>query len=151
MTGKTERHAQRRYLPYRTYEPTRCVTGSGSPCWGTAACAAASFTAGTSPSTRRADCFAHNALVRKKEDTNHRPMTLFELSKEYEAGAAALHKRLDELRALFSASNVCQRERDLLEARIRTLQSMYTDMRQLAVLTRRYYERGYYRNARYTL
>lgn len=82
---------------------------------------------------------------------DHTPMTLLELSKEYETGAAALRGRLTELRTLFSASVACQRERDLLEARIRTLQNMYADMRQLAVLTRRYYERGYHRNGRYTL
>ena len=39
----------------------------------------------------------------------------------------------------------------LLEDRIRMLRMMWREARDLAVLTERYYERGYRRNAKYTL
>ena len=40
---------------------------------------------------------------------------------------------------------------DQLELRIRILSAMWREARDLAVLTDRYYERGYRRNVRYTI
>jgi len=77
-------------------------------------------------------------------------MTLQELSVEYRASAAALRERahlLEEKRKL--AEN--EGERLALTGRIHTLQTMWRETRDLAVLCERYYERGYRRNAKYTL
>ena len=43
------------------------------------------------------------------------------------------------------------KERDRLEERIRMLSTMLREARELAVLTERYYDRGYHRNAKYTI
>jgi len=77
-------------------------------------------------------------------------MTMMELSRSYEHSAQLLQKRLRHLRqqaavekdpeALFS-----------LKRRIAELTPMLTQMNELAELTARYYERGYWRNEKYTL
>lgn len=77
-------------------------------------------------------------------------MTLQELSVEYRASAAALRERarlLEERRKLAETEG----ERLALTGRIHTLQTMWREARDLAVLCERYYERGYRRNAKYTL
>ena len=61
-------------------------------------------------------------------------MTLQELSVEYRAHARELDLR------------ICQ-----LQDRIRMLSTMLREARELAVLTERYYDRGYRRNAKYTI
>ena len=66
-------------------------------------------------------------------------MTLLELSAEYRAHAQALDLRLVELRQALEQTRD-EGERVLLR-----------EARELAVLTQRYYERGYRRNAKYTL
>lgn len=77
-------------------------------------------------------------------------MSLYELSQEYCAGAEALGRRIRELKALEK-----QVEDDAarlsLHGRIRMLSSMWRDMREIAVLTEHYYERGHRRNAKYIL
>lgn len=76
-------------------------------------------------------------------------MSLQELSLEYRDSAGLLRQRLSLLRRQL------QRETDpeeiwQLKRRIAVLTPMLTEMNTLAELTGRYYERGYYRNARYT-
>lgn len=77
-------------------------------------------------------------------------MTLLELSVEYRAQAGRLRHRIKEL------ESVRQEQKDSaikgsLDYRIRILSDLWREARDLAVLTERYYERGYRRNARYTL
>lgn len=77
-------------------------------------------------------------------------MTLLEISLGYRAAAEPLRRRLAQLR------REAARETDpeslwRLKRRIAELTPLLTEMNQLAELTARYYERGYYRNARYTL
>lgn len=77
-------------------------------------------------------------------------MTLLEISLGYQAAAEPLRRRLAQLR------REAARETDAealwrLKRRIAELTPLLTEMNQLAELTARYYERGYYRNARYTL
>ncbi len=77
-------------------------------------------------------------------------MTLLELSQSYEAAAVPLRARLRELRyALAAASD----PEDIwhLKRRIAELSPILTQMNELAELTARYYEGGYWRNEKYTL
>lgn len=77
-------------------------------------------------------------------------MTLQELSVQYRAGAEILrqrvrlleHQRLGETDA---------HSRRLLEERIRRLETIWRESRDLAVLCERYYDRGYHCNVRYTI
>ena len=77
-------------------------------------------------------------------------MTLTQLSFEYRAHADALNGRIKELTL---AREQCGDELEitLLDERIHMLTTMLREARELAVLTARYYERGYRRNAKYTL
>ena len=77
-------------------------------------------------------------------------MTLLELSAEYRAQARALDARIRHLQeqlALTRDELECSR----LQERIRMLTIMLREARELAVLTERYYDRGYRRNARYAI
>ena len=77
-------------------------------------------------------------------------MTLQELSPQYEASAVLLRVRLRQLRqALLNATD--SEEIWHLKRRIAELTPILTQMNELADLTAHYYERGYYRNAKYTL
>ena len=77
-------------------------------------------------------------------------MTLAEMSKEYEASAALLKARLHQLRdALAQAED--PEEIWHLKRRMAELTPMLTQMNELAELTAHYYERGYWRNEKYTL
>ena len=77
-------------------------------------------------------------------------MTLREISREYEASAALLRRRLKQLRQELADAQDPE-ERWHLQRRIAVLTPMLTQMNELAELTARYYERGYYRNEKYTL
>ena len=77
-------------------------------------------------------------------------MTLAELSKCYEEAAIPLRKRLRELRILLAQAEDPE-EIWHIKRRIAELTPMLTQMNELAELTARYYERGYYRSAKYTL
>ena len=77
-------------------------------------------------------------------------MTLAELSKDYEAAADLLRVRLHQLRVMLRQSEDAQ-ERFRIKRRIQELTPILTQMRELAELTAHYYERGYYRNEKYTL
>lgn len=77
-------------------------------------------------------------------------MTLSELSIEYRQHAQTIATRVNQLeRQRSSCADV--RERTRLEGRIRTLSTMVREARELAVLTERYYERGYRPNGKYTV
>ena len=77
-------------------------------------------------------------------------MTLKEISEGYRAAAVPLRARLKELRkALAEATD--PEEIWHIKRRIAELTPMLTQMNELAELTQRYYERGYYRNEKYTL
>ena len=71
-------------------------------------------------------------------------MTLLELSVEYRAHARALDFRICQLQAVLERT-------ENEDERIHMLSTMLREARELAVLTERYYERGYRRNAKYTL
>jgi len=77
-------------------------------------------------------------------------MTLAELSVEYRAHAGMLNERIGQLQEQMDRTQ-SDRDRVLLDERIRMLSTMLREARELAVLTERYYERGYRRNAKYTL
>ena len=77
-------------------------------------------------------------------------MTLQELSAGYEAAAIPLRARLSQLR--YQLQNATDPEEIWhLKRRIAELTPMLTQMNELKELTERYYERGYYRNQKYTL
>lgn len=77
-------------------------------------------------------------------------MTLKEMSGEYEKSAALLRTRLRQLRLALAATDDPE-EIWHLKRRIAELTPMLTEMNELAELTAHYYERGYYRNEKYTL
>ena len=77
-------------------------------------------------------------------------MTLREMSETYEASAVLLRARLKELRKM-ETQTTDREERWHIRRRIAELTPMLTQMNELAELTARYYERGYYRNEKYTL
>lgn len=77
-------------------------------------------------------------------------MTLAELSGEYEASASLLRARLKLLRQLLAQATEPE-EIWHLKRRIAELTPMLTQMNELAELTARYYERGYWRSEKYTL
>ena len=77
-------------------------------------------------------------------------MTLAELSRDYEAAAVPLRKRLAYLRRALA------KETDPeaiwhLKRRISDLTPMLTQMNELADLTAHYDDRGYYRSEKFTL
>ena len=77
-------------------------------------------------------------------------MTLQELSIEYRAHAQALDLRIVQLQGRL-AQSADPVEISLLQERIHMLSTMLREARELAVLTEHYYDRGYRRNAKYTL
>ena len=77
-------------------------------------------------------------------------MTLAELSDGYEASAVLLRVRLSQLRRQADSTNDAE-ELWHLKRRIAELTPMLTQMNELAELTAHYYDRGYYRNEKYTV
>ena len=77
-------------------------------------------------------------------------MTLVELSVEYRASAAALQERIGQLERREQHEDDTDNQL-LLADRIRILRNILRETRELAVLCEHYYERGYRRNAKYTL
>ena len=76
-------------------------------------------------------------------------MTLLELSRGYKEAAAPLRSRLRELRLALEQARDPE-EIWHLKRRIGELTPMLTEMNELAELTARYYERGYWRSEKYT-
>ena len=72
-------------------------------------------------------------------------MTLRELSYEYKAHADTLSLRMKQLRLAARETEDPER-RHLLE-----LRPLLQEARELAVLTRNYYDRRYHKNEKYTL
>ncbi|MEY8259317.1 hypothetical protein AALA80_03120 [Oscillospiraceae bacterium 50-60] len=77
-------------------------------------------------------------------------MTLLEMSREYGASAEMIHARVVELRAMERAQTDGEAARRL-RRRVAELMPMWREMRELAALTARYYERSYHKNEKYTL
>ena len=77
-------------------------------------------------------------------------MTLTELSACYEESARLLSGRLRELRQLRRQAEDPEALWKL-DRRIAELQPMLRQTRELADLTAHYYDRGYWRNEKYTL
>ena len=77
-------------------------------------------------------------------------MTLEELSRCYEEAAVPLRSRLRELRFCLEKARDPE-EIWHIKRRIAELSPMLTEMNELAELTARYYERGYYRSEKYTV
>ena len=77
-------------------------------------------------------------------------MTLREMSNDYRAAAVPLRKRLAQLRRQLTNATDPE-EIWQLKRRIAVLTPMLTEMNELAELTEHYYERGYYRDKKYTL
>ena len=77
-------------------------------------------------------------------------MTLLEMSALYAESAAALRRRIGELR---QAARELKDEEDrrLLQRRITELTPLLQDTRARAALTAHYYDRSYHRHERYTL
>ena len=80
----------------------------------------------------------------------HEGMTLYQLGGQYRASAEPLRRRLKELRAALKTARDPE-EVWHLKRRIAELTPLLTEANALAVLCERYYERGYYRDERYTL
>lgn len=77
-------------------------------------------------------------------------MTLKELSACYEAAAVPLRARLRQLRQMLAQEDDPEQIWHL-KRRIAELTPMLTQMNELAELTAHYYDRGYYRNEKYTV
>ncbi len=77
-------------------------------------------------------------------------MTLLEISAGYRASAALLRVRLRQIRVELKTATDPE---DIwhLRRRIAELTPMLTQMNELADLTEHYYERGYYRNEKYSI
>ena len=76
-------------------------------------------------------------------------MTLYQMSFVYREDALRFCMRITVLRE--QARTAEGEDKLRLKRRILELQQLLRQSRELADLTRHYYERGYYRNERYTL
>ena len=77
-------------------------------------------------------------------------VTLLEISQGYREAAVPLRQRLRQLRLQLAQAEDPE-EIWHLKRRIAELTPMLTQVNELAELTEHYYERGYYRNGKYTL
>lgn len=77
-------------------------------------------------------------------------MTLQEMSAAYEASAGLLRARLRDLRRMLTQTQDPE-VIFALKHRIAELTPLLTEMNELAELTKRYYERGYWRSEKYTI
>ena len=77
-------------------------------------------------------------------------MKLEELSTLYEESAQLLRARLSQLRKAIRETEDADAQWHL-QRRIAELTPILTQMNELAELTARYYEKGYWRNEKYTL
>ena len=77
-------------------------------------------------------------------------MTLLEMSVYYADSAARIRTRIAELTAAEKAETdpIAARR---LRLRAETLRPLLREMRELAVLTARYYDRSYHKHEKYTL
>jgi hypothetical protein len=77
-------------------------------------------------------------------------MTLEELSAGYQESARLLRQRMKELRKSIHQTDDPE-EQWRLQRRIAELTPILTQMNELAELTAHYYEKGFWRNEKYTL
>lgn len=77
-------------------------------------------------------------------------MKLKDMSYMYEVDACIFRERISELRARMKGT-ADPVEQAKCKRRIADLQVLVRQSRELAVLTRRYYERGYHKDEGYTL
>ena len=77
-------------------------------------------------------------------------MTLAELSPAYEESARLLRQRMKELRRSIQETEDPE-EKWHLQRRLAELTPLLTQMNELAELTAHYYDRGFWRNEKYTL
>lgn len=77
-------------------------------------------------------------------------MTLLEMSVHYAESADRIRVRIAQLRAAERAEQDPEAARRL-RLRQESLQPMLREMRELAVLTARYYDRSYHKHEKYTL
>ena len=77
-------------------------------------------------------------------------MTLAELSTDYQEAAGLLRRRMKELRKAIHQTDDPE-EQWHLQRRIAELTPILTQMNELAELTAHYYDRGYWRDEKYTL
>ena len=99
-----------------------------------------------------ARCAAGSITVRASTvpDAKGACMTLLEISRDYEASAALLRQRLKELRQMMKTEKDPEKLWHI-RRRIIDLTPMLTEMNELADLTAHYYDRGYWRNEKYTV
>jgi len=77
-------------------------------------------------------------------------MTLTQISRDYEASAQLLRQRMKEIRRAMHQTEDPE-EFWQLQRRLAELTPILTQMNELADLTAHYYDRGYWRNEKYTL
>ena len=77
-------------------------------------------------------------------------MSLAELSTAYENSAQLLRQRMKELRQQLRQADDPE-EQWHLKRRLAELTPILTQMNELAELTAHYYDRGYWRNEKYTV
>ena len=77
-------------------------------------------------------------------------MTLLELSALYDESATRIRVRMAQLRA-DAKEQTDPAAAQALRQRIAELTPLLREMRELAVLTAHYYDRGYHKHERYTL
>lgn len=77
-------------------------------------------------------------------------MTLLEISRSYREAAQPLRQRLRQLRLALRETEDPEQIWHI-KRRIAELTPMLTQMNELAELTEHYYDRGYWRNEKYTL
>lgn len=77
-------------------------------------------------------------------------MTLYEMSFTYERSAELLRVRIRELRQA-EKQTASREERLRLRRRMAELDPLLREMRELSVLSRRYYDRSYHKNEKYSL
>ena len=77
-------------------------------------------------------------------------MTLRELSYEYKEHGDAIALRIRELRAAAKETEDPE-TKNRLQRRMAELKPLLQKARELAVLTRHYYDRRYHKNGKYTL
>lgn len=77
-------------------------------------------------------------------------MTLKEMSPQYADSAELIRARIRELRAEKKVTN-SPTALHKIDQRINELTPMQREMRELSELTKRYYERSYHKNERYSI
>ena len=78
-------------------------------------------------------------------------MKMTELAAEYRESAELLKERIGLLRNCLQENDLCEMEKLHLRIRIGTLSCIRREVIEAAVVMEHYYDRGYKRNARYSI